>query len=129
MNEDQNITTNPDSADCLDAVVAFRSFKNLMFWLALICLAALQAIFWANYLGYLDKTGCPCPEATPAAVEAVAPSSPAATPIVALAAQAAIAGALRKPHPPPYPRIPAADAASPALRRPASWAPDHGSTP
>ncbi len=69
MNEEYTTSTNLETADSLDAVVAFRSFKNLMFWVALICLVALQGIFWANYLGHINKADCPCPEAQPAAAE------------------------------------------------------------
>jgi len=92
MIENEKTTANLDSSDCLEAVIAFRSFKNLMFLLALICLIALQGIFWANYLGCIDKIGCPCPEAKPAAVEAGARWVPAETAVVALAAETAVAG-------------------------------------
>lgn len=80
MIEDQKTTTTLDNADCLEAVIAFRSFKNLMFLLALVCLIALQAIFWANYLGYIEKADCPCPQAKPAAAMLLE------TPVIALAA-------------------------------------------
>lgn len=91
MNEDQKTTTSLDSADCLEAVAAFRSFKNLMFWLALICLVGLQTIFWLNYTGCIDTADCPCPEAVrPAAFKAPEQMLTDA-PVVALAA-AAVSG-------------------------------------
>ena len=73
MNEEYTTSTNLETADSLDAVVAFRSFKNLMFWVACICLVALQGIFWAMSLGHINKADCPCPEAQPAAAETALP--------------------------------------------------------
>ena len=62
MNE--NYPTGPvvDETDCLQAVGAFKSFKNLTFLISLVCLILLQAVFWMNYLDLIDKSDCSCPE-------------------------------------------------------------------
>ena len=59
MNEIEKKANMVDATDCLEAVTAVRSMKNFLFTVALFCLLLLQLAFWANYLGYIDKTDCP----------------------------------------------------------------------
>ncbi|MCD6394657.1 MAG: hypothetical protein J7M40_14280 [Planctomycetes bacterium] len=75
MNE--NYPTKPvaDETDCLQAVCAFKSFKNLTFLISFVCLILLQAVFWMNYLDLIDTTDCSCPEASSVPTEAVAEAS------------------------------------------------------
>ncbi len=69
MNENQTTGPLPDAADSLEAVSAFKSFKNLTFLISFICLIVLQAAFWMNYLDLIDKTDCLCPEPQPVSTE------------------------------------------------------------
>jgi len=49
-----------DTTDCLEAVGVFRSWKNFLFVIALVCLLLLQAMFWlaeAGYIGTGDNPG------------------------------------------------------------------------
>ncbi len=104
MNENQ--TTGPllDVTDSLEAVSAFKSFKNLTFLISFICLIILQAAFWMNYLGLIDKDDCVCPEpqlvpteiaAEPSIVEqATAHAMQAATPAAAEAPESCTSGNL-----------------------------------
>ena len=62
MNENYQTGLVADETDCLQAVAAFKSFKNLTFLISLICLVLLQAAFWMNYLDLIDKSDCSCPE-------------------------------------------------------------------
>lgn len=75
MNENQTTGPLPDVTDSLEAVSAFKSFKNLTFLISFICLIVLQAAFWMNYLGLIDKTGCLCPEPPPVSTEIAGESS------------------------------------------------------
>lgn len=50
-----------DTTDCLEAISALKGMKNGLFTLILLGLLLLQAIFWLNYLGYIDKSGCSMP--------------------------------------------------------------------
>ena len=52
MNENQARPNLIDTTDCLEAVEVFKSWKNLLFLIILICLLMLQGIFW------LVDTGC-----------------------------------------------------------------------
>ncbi|MBN1124017.1 MAG: hypothetical protein JXA82_03345 [Sedimentisphaerales bacterium] len=49
-----------DTTDCLEAVTVFKSMKNWLFVSALLSLLFLQLVFWANHLGYIDKSQCTC---------------------------------------------------------------------
>ncbi len=75
MNE--NYPTGPvvDEPDCLEAVGAFKSFKNLTFLISFICLVLLQAAFWMNYLDLIDKPDCSCPEPPGVPTETAAEAS------------------------------------------------------
>ncbi len=57
-----------DTTDCLEAISALKSMKNGLFVLIFLGLLLLQGIFWLNYFGYIDKTGCPFPGKTCAMV-------------------------------------------------------------
>lgn len=50
-----------DTTDCLEAISALKCMKNWLFTLIFLGLLLLQGIFWLNYFGYIDKTGCPFP--------------------------------------------------------------------
>ena len=75
MNE--NYPTGPvvDETDCLGAVGAFKSFKNLAFLISFICLILLQAAFWMNYLDLIDTSDCSCPEPSGVPTEATVKAS------------------------------------------------------
>lgn len=47
-----------NTTDCLEAVNAFKAMKNFLFFIVLMCLLLLQATFWLEQLGYIDKTDC-----------------------------------------------------------------------
>lgn len=78
-----------ETTDCFEAVKTFKSLKNILFGVALICLIITQALFWLEYAGRIDKTGLQCPIAwnahpplvikadTEATRSEPAPSSPA----------------------------------------------------
>jgi len=74
MNENQAPSQIADTADCLEAVSAFKSFKNLTFFVSFVCLILLQAAFWMNYLGRIDKSGC-CRQYAAVSTETSAPSA------------------------------------------------------
>ena len=78
MNENQPTSPLLDTADSLEAVSAFKSFKNLTFLISFICLIILQAAFWMNYLGLIDKADCVCPEIRPVSTEIAGEPSVAA---------------------------------------------------
>jgi hypothetical protein len=59
MNDFEKKTDIVDTTDCLEAISVFKSMKNFLFLLIFIGLLLLQAIFWLNYLGFIDQTGCP----------------------------------------------------------------------
>ena len=48
-----------DTTDCLEAVSVMKGTKNLLFWLLLLSLLAVQGVFWLNRLGLIDKSNCP----------------------------------------------------------------------
>ena len=75
MNENYPTRQVADEIDCLQAVGAFKSFKNLTFLISFICLALLQAAFWMNYLDLIDRADCPCPELLGVLTEVTAESS------------------------------------------------------
>ncbi len=81
-----------DSTDCLEAVGVFRTWKNVLFLIVLLCLLLLQGAFW------LANTNCVKPDKEPAAAaEPKAEStvfeeqSPAVVPEIEQAAQRAAA--------------------------------------
>lgn len=47
-----------DTTDCLEAVNTFKAAKNFLFIVILICLILVQAIFWANKLGFVSEDTC-----------------------------------------------------------------------
>jgi hypothetical protein len=57
-----------DTTDCLEAISALKSMKNGLFVLIFLGLLLIQGIFWLDYFGYIDKTGCPFPGKTCAMV-------------------------------------------------------------
>ena len=75
MNENYPTRAVADETDCLQAIGAFKSFKNLMFLVSFICLALLQTAFWMNYLDLIDATDCSCPEPLGVPTEVVAEAS------------------------------------------------------
>jgi len=71
MNENQTSPTNLlDTTDCLEAVAVFRSWKNLLFVVMILCLILLQASFWSVNLGIV-KTDQQAEPAEPAAVSQI----------------------------------------------------------
>lgn len=60
MNETEKTSDIVDTTDCLEAVNAFKGMKNFLFFVVLICLLLLGAVFWLDQLGYIDKTACVC---------------------------------------------------------------------
>ncbi len=75
MNENHPTGPVVDETDCLEAVGAFKSFKNLTFLISFICLILLQAAFWMNYLDLIDKSACSCPEPLGVPTEVTAEAS------------------------------------------------------
>ncbi|MHC4113509.1 MAG: hypothetical protein ACYSUY_20740, partial [Planctomycetota bacterium] len=61
-----------DTTDCLEAVGVFRGWKNFLFLLIVICLLALQVLFWVVDLG-LVKADVQSADATQA--DALAPDA------------------------------------------------------
>jgi hypothetical protein len=58
MSENEKTHDMVNTTDCLEAVNAFKAMKNFLFFFVLICLLLLQATFWLQQLGYIDKTAC-----------------------------------------------------------------------
>ena len=58
MAENQNKSDIVDTTDCLEAVNTFKSMKNFLFVVILICLILVQAVFWLSKLGFVDKAPC-----------------------------------------------------------------------
>ena len=86
MNQVERRSDLIDTTDCLEAISVFKSAKNMLFAIALVCMLILQIVFWANRFGYIDKSNCPCELAVPscasqsdAAVSPVALVAPVAT--------------------------------------------------
>lgn len=75
MNENHPTGPVADETDCLEAVGAFKSFKNLTFFISLVCLILLQGAFWMNYLDLIDRADCPCPQPQGVPTEVTAESS------------------------------------------------------
>jgi hypothetical protein len=51
-----------DTTDCLEAIGAIRSMKNFLFVVIFVCLMIIQAVFWIDQGGRIDKSpsaGCP----------------------------------------------------------------------
>jgi len=79
-----------DSTDCLEAVGVFRTWKNILFLIVLLCLLLLQGAFW------LANMGCVRVDEQPAAVEpksqaAMQEQAPPVVPEIEQAAQQAAA--------------------------------------
>ena len=47
-----------DTTDCFEAISTFKSTKNFLFLIILLTLLTLQAIFWMNRFGCIDKDAC-----------------------------------------------------------------------
>lgn len=60
MNETEKTSDIVDTTDCLEAVNAFKGMKNILFFGVLICLLLVQAVFWLEQFGCIDKTACVC---------------------------------------------------------------------
>lgn len=58
MNDNARPNDIVDTTDCFEAITAFKGVKNLLFVIILLCLLLLQAAFWANQLGFIDKSDC-----------------------------------------------------------------------
>jgi hypothetical protein len=76
-----------ESGDALEAVCAFKAFKNLMFLIALVCLLVLEAAFWMNHCGLIDKKACPLSKGQLAGVCTEDSAVEGDMPLVMLAAQ------------------------------------------
>lgn len=61
MSEDEETNDIVDTTDCLEAAGAFKGMKNFLFAVVIISLLVLQAIFWLDNTGYIDKADSPCP--------------------------------------------------------------------
>lgn len=51
-----------DTTDCLEAIGAIRSMKNFLFVVIFVCLMIIQAVFWIDRSGQIDKSAsaiCP----------------------------------------------------------------------
>jgi hypothetical protein len=60
MSENEKTSDIVNTTDCLEAVNAFKGLKNFLFFVVLICLLLLEAVFWLEQFGYIDKTACVC---------------------------------------------------------------------
>jgi len=60
MNETEKTSDIVDTTDCLEAVNAFKGMKNILFFGVLICLLLVQAVFWLEQFGCIDKKACVC---------------------------------------------------------------------
>ncbi|MEN6308282.1 MAG: hypothetical protein ABFD91_11040 [Anaerohalosphaeraceae bacterium] len=49
-----------DTTDCLEAIGAIRSMKNILFVVIMLCLIITGIVFWLDRAGRIDKTGCTC---------------------------------------------------------------------
>jgi len=58
MSENEKTPDMVNTTDCLEAVNAFKAMKNFLFFGVLMCLLLLQAGFWLEQLGYIDKADC-----------------------------------------------------------------------
>ncbi|MCK5001212.1 MAG: hypothetical protein KAS23_16830 [Anaerohalosphaera sp.] len=47
-----------DTTDCFEAISTFKSTKNFLFLIILLTLLTLQATFWMNRFGCIDKGSC-----------------------------------------------------------------------
>jgi len=104
MNDAQNQVDIVNTTDCLETVSAFKSAKNFLFMVALVCLLLTQAIFWVDCVGLIDKPdSCDkCRQACAAAGVCIMPKD-AGTDTIAVQAAIAVAdtekgGQLAKPE-------------------------------
>ena len=59
MNDRPKINDAVDTTDCLEAIGAFKSMKNLLFLVTILAMLAVQGVFWLNYAGYIDLSESP----------------------------------------------------------------------
>jgi len=79
-----------DTTDCLEAINAFKGMKNFLFLVVLLCMLLLQAIFWLNNTGLINRSKCPCKSHGPMCLnQPDAENSPAQTKAEPKAATAA----------------------------------------
>ncbi len=57
MDEQVKQTDMIDTTDCLEAINVFKSMKNFMFLVIILCLLVSSAVFWADRAGWIDKSG------------------------------------------------------------------------
>ena len=60
MDEQVKQTDMIDTTDSLEAINVFKSMKNFMFLVIILCLLVSSAVFWADRAGWIDKSGCVC---------------------------------------------------------------------
>ena len=59
MSDNPKMNDAVDTTDCLEAIGAFKSMKNLLFLVTLLALLVVQGVFWLNYTGCIDLTDSP----------------------------------------------------------------------
>ena len=59
MDQSENKNDMVDATDCLEAISAFKSMKNFLFMVAVICLLLVQGIFWLEDSGSIEKASVP----------------------------------------------------------------------
>jgi len=69
MDDTQNQVDIINTTDCLEAVSAFKGAKNFLFMVAFICLLLIQAVFWLDFAGLIDKSD-PCDKCLQACAKA-----------------------------------------------------------
>lgn len=86
MSDNPKMDDSVDTTDCLEAIGAFKSMKNLLFLVTLLALLIVQGVFWLNYTGCIDLSDSPYqqtmavePVTEPATEPAAAPA-PVTTP-------------------------------------------------
>jgi hypothetical protein len=59
MDQSENKNEMVDATDCLEAISVFKSMKNFLFMVAVICLLLVQGIFWLEHSGSIEKASVP----------------------------------------------------------------------
>ncbi|MBN1456836.1 MAG: hypothetical protein JW912_03185 [Sedimentisphaerales bacterium] len=55
MDQSENRNDMVDATDCLEAISVFKSMKNFLFMVSVICLLLVQGIFWLEDSGSIEK--------------------------------------------------------------------------
>ena len=78
MSENPKMNDSVDTTDCLEAIGAFKSMKNLLFLVTILALLVVGGVFWLNYVGCVDLSDSPYAQAkADAGTEAVPDAKPA----------------------------------------------------